>query len=307
MLSRSLILKTSALPPVERMVRKSFLFRGLVKRFIAGDTLEEALDACDALMARGFLCTLDLLGENVKSMDLAVASKDAYLRMLDAVAARPNVERNNLSIKLTQCGFDQGDEIAEKHYREVLTRANQLGGIFIRVDMEGSPYTERTIRLIEKIWADFKNTGTVLQSYLYRTPADVEFMIERGIRTRLVKGAYLEPSDIAHPAKSKVDEAYVEQAKALLLRGNYPALATHDAAIIETLKAFIKENNIPKERYEFQMIYGVRRDLQDQLIKEGYNVRIYVPFGDSWYPYFTRRLAERPANVWFIFKSLFKG
>lgn len=306
MLSRALILKTSALPPVERLVRRSFLFRGLVKRFIAGDTLEQALAVCEDLVAKGFHTSLDLLGENVKSIDEAMASKNAYIQMLETMAKSPCAPKSNISIKLTQCGFDQGDELAERNYREVLTRAEELGGFFVRVDMEASPYTERTIQIIKNVWPDHKNSGTVVQSMLHRTPQDVDLMIELGIRTRIVKGAYLEPSTVAYASKAKVDEAFVTEAKKLLLKGNYPAIATHDEKIIDVLKDFVRENKIPNERFEFQMIYGVRRDLQDKLLAEGYNVRIYVPFGNSWYPYFTRRLAERPANVMFILKSLFK-
>jgi proline dehydrogenase len=173
--------------------------------------------------------------------------------------------------------------------------------------MESSAYTERTVEIVTRAFHDFKNTGTVLQSYLYRTPDDVETMIRLQIRTRLVKGAYLEPPTVAHKEKSKVDEAYVACAKRLVSQGHYPAIATHDEAIIGLVNAYVEEQKIDKERFEYQMLYGIRRDLQESLMKDGYNVRVYVPFGDSWYPYFTRRLAERPANAFFIAKSLFKG
>lgn len=306
MLARTLILKTSALPPVEKLVRKSFLFRGVVKRFIAGDTLEEALKVCEELAAKGFLLSLDYLGENTKTESEAIAAKNTYVDMLEKIAASPCAAATNISIKLTQCGLDQGDEFAEKNYRAVLESAETLGN-FVRVDMEGSEYTDRTIRMIEKVWPDHKNTGTVLQSYLYRTPDDVELMIRLNARTRLVKGAYLEPESVAYQDKKKVDEAYVQCAKRLLDEGRYPALATHDERIINELLAYIAENNIDKDRFEFQMLYGIRRDLQEQLHTAGYNVRVYVPFGESWYPYFTRRLAERPANVAFILKSLTRG
>jgi proline dehydrogenase len=173
--------------------------------------------------------------------------------------------------------------------------------------MEASAYTDRTIRMIERVWPEYRNTGTVLQSYLYRTDDDVERMIALGARVRLVKGAYLEPSDVAHPEKAKVDEAYVRQAKRLLDAAFYPAIATQDERIILELKRYVAEKGIDKGRFEWQMLYGIRRDLQEGLVREGYNVRVYVPFGDAWYPYFTRRLAERPANTLFILKSLFKG
>lgn len=315
-LARTIVLKTSALAPVERLVRRSFLFRPLVRRFIAGDTLEEAIKASEELLGRGLRVSLDYLGENTKSEAEALEAKRTYVEMLERIAAvsavksyqaNPNgPEPLNISIKLTQCGLDQGEAFAEKNYREVLEMAKGQHN-FVRVDMESSDYTERTMRMIERVRPDYPSTGTVLQSYLYRTPKDVEQVIEWQARTRLVKGAYLEPASVAIPEKAKVDAAYVEQAKALLERGYYPALATQDETIIKELNAFVAERKIDKSRFEYQMLYGIRRDLQDGLAAEGYNVRIYVPFGDSWYPYFTRRLAERPANALFIAKSLFKG
>lgn len=320
MLARSLILKTSAWSPVERMVRKSFLFKPLVKRFIAGDSLDEALEASNATIKKGMFVSLDFLGENTKSEAEAMAAKSTYIRMLEAIAesdsAKPpktvalppsgELEATNISIKLTQCGLDQGEDFAERNFREVLWAAAERHN-FVRVDMESSEYTERTIRMITKVRQDFTNTGTVLQSYLHRTDEDVERMIELQARVRLVKGAYLEPATVAIKDKAKVDEAYVRQAKRLLEAGYYPALATHDAKIIAEMNRYVAEKGIAKESFEYQMLYGIRRDLQENLMKEGYNVRVYIPFGDSWYPYFTRRLAERPANAFFILKSLFKG
>lgn len=319
MLARTLILKTSAWGPFERLVRKSFLFKPLVRRFIAGDQLEEALAASQVLIDKGLFVTLDYLGENTRSEAEAVAAKNTFIRMLNAIAdskcSRPPkevplggglLEATNISIKLTQCGLDQGEEFAERNYREVLWSAAEKHN-FVRVDMEASEYTERTIQMMDRVRRDFPNTGTVLQSYLHRTDEDVERMIEWQTRVRLVKGAYLEPSEVAIQDKSKVDEAYVKQAKRLLDAANYPAIATHDEKIIDELNKYVAEKGINKEKFEYQMLYGIRRDLQDRLRKDGFNVRIYVPFGDSWYPYFTRRLAERPANVFFILKSLFKG
>lgn len=337
MLVRSFILKSSSLKPVERMVRRSRLFRPLVSRFIAGDKLDQALEASKVLLDKGLMVTLDYLGENTKTEAEAEEAKKSFIRMLEAIAkavpappvpvasggsgfAPPPTpspsfqdtegafvaERLNISIKLTQCGLDLGDTEAERNYREVVWTAAEQHN-FVRVDMEASAYTERTLKIVERVWGDMKNTGTVLQSYLYRTDADVDHVIELGMRVRLVKGAYLEPSTVAHPEKKKVDEAYISQAKRLVERGFYPAIATHDEAIIKEIEAFVQERSIDKTRFEFQMLYGIRRDLQDRLVKDGYNVRVYVPFGDQWYPYFTRRLAERPANALFILKSLFKG
>lgn len=292
--------------PVERLIRKSFLFRGLVKRFIAGDTLDQALTVAEDLVARGFYTSLDYLGENTKTAEEALAAKTTYIQMLRRIAASPCAAKTNISIKLTQCGLDLGDEHAEANFREVLREADSVGN-FVRVDMEASEYTERTIQIMGRVWDDHTNTGTVLQTYLYRTPDDVELMIRLGMRTRLVKGAYLEPSTVAHPEKSKVDDAYITLGKRMLEAANYPAFATQDEKIISALTVHAKDKGIDPSTFEFQMLYGIRRDLQDRLREQGYNVRVYIPFGDMWYPYFTRRLAERPANALFIVKSLFKG
>lgn len=319
MLARALILKVSALRPVERIVRKSRLFHPLVSRFIAGDALDEALEASKSLLSKGLLVTLDYLGENTRSEAEALHAKATYIEMLEKISAVPEVqsyaqrdqttdfvpEPLNISIKLTQCGLDQGEAFAENNYRDVVTAA-QTSKNFVRIDMESSEYTERTLEIVSRVFQDLGNTGTVLQSYLYRNDADVQKVIDLKMRVRIVKGAYLEPSEVAYPEKAKVDEAYVRQAKELIAHGNYPAIATHDEAIISELIAFAEAKKVDKKRFEFQMLYGIRRDLQTRLHSEGYNVRVYVPFGDSWYPYFTRRLAERPANAFFIAKSLLK-
>ena len=325
-LARTLVLKTSGLGPVKYLIRKSFLFRPLVSRFIAGDTLEEAIKASEAILAKGLKVSLDYLGENTASEQEALDAKATYIRMLEKIAEVPvvktwnaehgdspllnqigdGIEPLNISIKLTQCGLDQGEAFAENNFRDVLETAKRLKN-FVRVDMEASEYTGRTMDMIEKVRQDYQNTATVLQTYLYRTPEDVERVISWKARVRLVKGAYLEPASVAFPEKAKVDEAYVTLAKRLLDAGHYPAFATQDEAIIKTLTAYAAEKKIDKSSFEFQMLYGIRRDLQEGLAAEGYNVRVYVPFGDAWYPYFTRRLAERPANTLFILKSLFKG
>jgi len=325
-LARTLVLKTSGLAPIKFLVRKSFLFRPLVGRFIAGDTLEEALKVSESILAKGLLVSLDYLGENTASEQEALEATATFIRMLERIAEMPvvqkwnaehadsptlnqsgdGIEPLNISIKMTQCGLDLGEAFAEKNLREVVETAHRLHN-FVRVDMEASEYTQRTMDMIERVRGEYKNTATVLQTYLYRTPGDVERVIGWKARVRLVKGAYLEPPSEAYPEKAKVDEAYVTLGKRLLDAGTYPAFATQDAAIIKTLNAYATEKGIDKSRFEYQMLYGIRRDLQDSLAAEGYNVRIYVPFGDAWYPYFTRRLAERPANAFFILKSLFKG
>lgn len=304
-LGRTLILKLAALRPIESLVRKSFLFRPVVKRFIAGDTLEEAIAASEDLCRAGLLVTLDYLGENTTTKEESLAAVAKFKEMLTRIGQSEFASMINISIKLTQCGLDQGDDFAEANYRDVLTHA-QLTNTFVRIDMEGSDYTERTVRMIERVFPDFPNTGTVLQSYLRRSLDDTELMIALGARVRVVKGAYLEPPSVAFPEKSEVDAKYVEMSRLLLARGNYPAIATHDEEIIKAVRAFAAEHSIAPERYEFQMLYGIRRDLQNSLHAEGHPVRVYVPFGDQWYPYFTRRLAERPANAMFIVKAMLK-
>ncbi len=310
-----MVLKAAGLKPVESLVRRSFLFRPLVSRFIAGDELDEAVAAAERILATGLRVSLDFLGENTHSLEEAEAAVSTYIRMLDRIDASPTVadwrrapkgrEPLNISIKLTQCGLDLGNDVAEANYRRVVRAAAERDN-FVRIDMEASEYTQRTLDIVARVHAEWPNTGTVLQSYLRRNDDDVEFLIERGIRTRLVKGAYLEPAEVAFPEKARVDEAYVRQAKRLLEAGNYPAIATQDESIVRELNRFIAERGIDRTTFEYQFLYGIRRDLQSELAKDGYNVRIYTPFGDSWYPYFTRRLAERPANAIFIAKSLFQ-
>lgn len=305
-ISRSLILKTAALPPVQGLVRRSFLFRPVVKRFIAGDELEEALGHSEDLARRGLTASMDNLGENVKTIDEAARATQTYVDMLERIAQSEFRSQINISIKLTQCGLDLGDDLGERNYRQVLEAARRTGNT-VTVDMEGSEYTERTIAMLERVYPDFPNTGTVLQSYLYRSMDDTRRLIRLGCTVRVVKGAYLEPPAVAYPSKSEVDRNYLEMSRLLLREGNDPAIATHDERIIDEVKAFVQAAGIAKDSFEFQMLYGIRRDLQDRLHRDGYRVRVYVPYGDSWYPYFTRRLAERPANALFILKSFFKG
>ena len=305
MLFRTLILKTSALRPVKSLVTRSFLFRPLVRRFIAGETLEEAMTAAEALADTGLMVTLDLLGENVATIEEAERSTAAYIEIVERIATSRHRDKINISIKLTALGLDQGDATAEANYCRLLTVALPHE-VFVRVDMEASEYTERTISMLERVFPQFSNTGTVLQSYMRRTEDDLERLITLGCRIRIVKGAYLESENVAFQDKAVVDEKYVQAAKTLVDRANYPAIATHDEAIVTTIKAYASEQQIDKSRYEWQMLYGIRRDLQDSLKNEGHNVRIYVPYGSQWYPYFSRRLAERPANMLFIVKSMFK-
>jgi proline dehydrogenase len=304
MLFRSLVLKLAAFKPFEKLT-KSRLFRPLVKRFVAGEDLDTALRVGEDYAKQGYFVSMDLLGENVATKEEAEKETQAYIEMAQRIAKSPYRERMNISVKLTALGMDLGDDLATDNYKRILDVCKPHD-IFVRADMEGSPYTQRTIDVIKKLFPEYKNCGTVLQAYLHRTPDDIRTMIEMGARVRIVKGAYFEPESIAYQSKSKVNEMYLDAAKTLLCEGNYPAVATHNEALILDLKAFINKEHIPNERFEWQMIYGVRRDLQQQLLQEGYNIRIYIPYGAAWYPYFSRRLAERPANVLFILKSLFK-
>lgn len=303
MLFRTLVLKSSALPVVKNTVKSSALFKPLVERFIAGEGIPEAVTKAETLVQQGYSVSLDRLGENVASADEAAQETEGYKDLARKLFASSYCDSTNISIKLTALGLDQGDAVAEANYRDLLSLcATRL--MFVRADMEGSPYTERTVAMIERVFPDFPNTGTVLQSYLHRTDDDLDRLLGLGCRLRLVKGAYLEPATIAYQEKEKVDAQYIDQAKKLLKRGFYPALATHDAEIIAELERFIEEESLDKSSFEWQMLYGIRRDLQAELKEKGYRVRVYVPFGHTWYPYFTRRLAERPANLLFIARAM---
>ncbi len=304
-LFRTFILKLSFFKPFENLITKSFLFKKLVKRFVASEDLEAAFKIGEEYCREGYLVSMDQLGEHVESTEAADTEAEAYTEMAGRIAKSPMKDKMNISVKLTALGMNLGDDIAKENYRKILDVCKPHG-TFVRADMEDSPYTGRTVTIIEDLFREYKNCGTVLQSAMHRTQSDIQKMIGMGARVRIVKGAYLEPETVAYQQKSKVDEMYVDGAKKLLKEGTYPAIATHDPKIIETLKEFIEQEKIPKERFEWQMIYGIRRDLQKQLLDEGYNIRIYIPYGAAWYPYFSRRLAERPANLFFILKSLFK-
>jgi len=273
------------------------------RRFIAGETVEEAIEAGRALQSRRLLLTLDYLGESVATPDEASGATREYLRILDAIVAS-GIERN-ISLKLTQLGLDVDRATCVDNLRRILDPA-QGHGFFVRIDMENSPYTEVTLEIFETLWQQqYRNVGVVLQCYLYRSEADAQRLNALGARVRLVKGAYREPKSVAYQQKSEVDAAFVRIMKLLLDSGHYPAIATHDPAMIEATKTYAREHGIATNRFEFQMLYGVRRDLQAALVREGCGMRVYVPFGREWFPYFMRRLGERPANVGFVVKSLF--
>ena len=275
----------------------------LATRFVAGDTLDQAVAVSRRLNSEAITVTLDHLGESVTSLEEAAAARDVYLRTLAAI--HDSEIRGNVSLKLTQFGLDFSYDQCLANVEQLVRRADSLES-FVRVDMESSEYADRTLELVETLHARYRGVGVVIQSYLYRSKADIEKLCERRIRVRLCKGAYLEPDTVAFPNKEDVDRSFVELMRVLLDRGEYPAIATHDPAMIDATKAYATAKKIGKDAFEFQMLYGIRRDLQDQLVREGYRLRLYVPFGKAWYPYYMRRMAERPANVLFILRNLFK-
>jgi proline dehydrogenase len=278
--------------------------RSFARRFVAGETVGEAIRAAQALEAQGLTQTLDLLGESVGSEAAAHAATDAYLAMMPAIVAA-DIGRN-ISIKLTQLGLDLDRDLCVANLRAILARARD-DGFFVRIDMENSPYTEVTLDIFEQVWREgLTNVGVVLQSALKRSEDDLPRMLALGARVRLVKGAYVEPPSIAYQLKRDVDEAYVRLMEALMPAGTFPAIATHDPDMIDATKTFARAQGITPDRFEFQMLYGVRRDLQASLRAEGYLVRVYVPFGREWFPYFMRRLGERPANVGFVVRGILR-
>ena len=279
--------------------------RKLSSRFVAGLTVEDALRVTRDLNRQGFAVSLDSLGESVRSEAQAIAAAGLYHQLLDAIAEEKL--NANVSVKLTGVGMDVSHELAEKTVGDMVAHASRLQN-FVRIDMEGSPYTEATIALTEHLHA--KNpgaVGTVLQAYLFRTAEDAARLLRQGIRIRLCKGAYKEAASIAFPEKSDVDANYVRLMETMLPSGVFCGMATHDARMIEATERFAAEKGIAKSAFEFQMLFGVQRDLQRDLLARGYGVRVYLPFGTDWYPYFMRRLAERPANVIFLLKNLFKS
>jgi proline dehydrogenase len=271
--------------------------QGMARRFVAGETLADALEAVRSINLQGMSVTLDHLGENVGTAAEAAAAAEEYCRILREVA-RAGLDCN-VSLKLTHMGLDLGEPIAFENAGRVVAQAAESGN-FVRIDMESSEYTDRTLDIVFRLFERHNNVGTVVQACLYRTERDLERLIKAGIRIRLVKGAYLEPPAVAFEDKAEVDRNYVHLMKVLLSRGTYPAIATHDPDIIDETEQFARRQRIDRTRFEFQMLYGIRRDLQAMLARQGYPMRVYVPFGVEWYPYLMRRMAERPANLMFV-------
>lgn len=289
--------------PTAKSIFGGPLAKPLVSRFVAGETLPEAMKAVKAINAGGMSVSLDNLGESVNTPDAANAAAAEYIGILHAIErAGANA---NASVKLTQMGLDVDDELCRRNITRILAQAEQFGN-FVRLDMEGSGYTEITLKLHRELWERFKNVGVVIQSYLYRSEEDVRGLNKMGARVRLCKGAYKEPASVAYPEKADVDANFVKLMQLLLSEGTYPGIATHDERMIEATREYAAKHNIGTDRYEFQMLFGIRRDLQEQLVKDGYRVRVYAPYGKEWYPYLMRRMAERPANMMFVLGGLLK-
>jgi proline dehydrogenase len=291
---------------LRRFSERSRLGHRLSSRFIAGMEIDDALRVAENVNKQGMAVTLDSLGESVTTEAEAMAAAMVYHRLLDAIAARKL--NANISVKLTQMGLKLSSELAEG-FAENLARHAKVKGNFVRIDMEDSSLTQITMDIVERLHAKAEVRGAigiVIQAYLYRSQKDIEQLVANGIRVRLCKGAYKEPAEVAFPRKADVDASYIKLSGLLLESGAYHGLATHDEAMIDAAKSYAREHGIDPSRFEFQMLYGIRRDLQSKLIQEGYNVRVYVPFGNDWYPYFMRRLAERPANVLFLAKNFFR-
>jgi proline dehydrogenase len=286
---------------------RSIVGRRMSSRFVAGLEIDDALRVAEAVNQQGMAVTLDSLGESVTSETEAHHAADSYHQLLDSIAARKL--NANISVKLTQMGLQLSPLLAETMVWKLAEHAGQLGN-FVRIDMEDSSLTQLTLDIVRRLYARPEvraAIGTVIQAYLYRSESDVEQLLADGIRVRLCKGAYKEPAAVAFPRKADVNANYIRLSEMLLESPVYHALATHDEAMIEAAKSFAKQRGIDASRFEFQMLYGVRRDLQRQLVREGYNVRVYVPFGSAWYPYFMRRLAERPANAIFLARNFFRA
>jgi len=303
---RTILIYMSQNETFKKFVMKFPLSKKMSRRFVVGEKLYEAVEAIARLNEKGITATLDHLGENVKDEEDARASAAAYLEILEEIK-RSGID-SHVSLKLTQMGLDVGEEVCYRNVEEIVRLAEKYSN-FVRIDMEGSPYTQKTMDIFYRLRRDYKNVGIVIQSCLYRSEGDIEKIIENGYGVRLCKGAYRENEDIAFPKKKDVDANYIRLTEMLLSEkarrnGVYPAIATHDGRIINWVRGVVAKNNIGKDTFEFQMLNGIRRDLQRELVEEGYSVRIYVPYGDQWYPYFMRRLAERPANLIFLIKNI---
>ena len=288
---------------VRRWMETSSASKKFTRRFIAGETLDDALAICAGLAQERIWSTLDHLGENVTSLEEAAAARDAYLAALDQLAAQGL--QATISLKLTQMGLDFSEDACLDNVRALARKAGEAG-TRLEIDMESTAYTDRTLAIVEKVNKEIGDVRCVIQAYLKRSAADIDRMNRVAIPVRLCKGAYDEPASVAFAQKRDVDRNYLALMKKLLDHGNYPAIATHDETIIGDVFRYARERKIAPDKFEFQMLYGIRRDLQRRIVDLGYRLRLYVPYGTAWYPYFMRRLAERPANVLFVARNLFR-
>ena len=305
---RALFLWMSHNPFLRRLITHFVFARRAARRFVAGETIDDAIGAIRALNAGGILATVDHLGENVATEADARRATEDYLAVLDRIGAES--VRSHASLKLTQLGLDIGVDFCRENVACIVRRAKEIG-TFIRLDMESSEYTSRTLDVYRSLLREHDNVGIAIQAYLYRSKDDVAALCQEGAKVRLCKGAYKEPPDKAFPHKRDVDASYVTLIHMLLgddarARGAHLAVATHDPKMIDAAKAYVAEHGVPRDRFEFQMLYGIRRDLQQQLARDGFTMRVYVPYGAEWYPYVMRRLGERPANVWFVLRNVFR-
>lgn len=298
---RALLLRLSESKRLAPWMMRSRASRAVARRFVAGESIEDAVTAVRALNRSRNLTSLDLLGENVADESGARHAAEGYLGIFDRIS-REQLDAN-VSLKLTQLGLDLSDSLCGELLEKIVAHAANLRN-FVRVDMEGSAYTQRTVEIVKRVRARYPSVGTVMQAYLYRTEQDIQDLLAAGCRIRLCKGAYMEPPEVAFPRKADVDANYVKLMKILLASGIYHGIATHDPKMIQATKDFVRTRKIATNQFEFQMLYGIRTDLQRQIIREGYRLRVYIPFGSDWFPYFMRRLAERPANLAFFLRNL---
>jgi proline dehydrogenase len=304
MITKDALLYLSKQESLKNILTNVSLFKKVTDRFVAGETIEEAALAVKELNKLNISASFDHLGEAIKNEEEAEAEVVEYGKILSKIDK--DGLNSNVSLKPTQLGLSINPELGLRNIRRVVEKARAYNN-FVRIDMEDSQYTTATIDMFKTLRKEYDNVGIVIQSYLYRSKDDIDDLLKHGARIRLCKGAYDEPPSVAFPKKSDTDKNYIELTKTLLQSGIYHGIATHDVKMIKATREFSKEKNIPKSAYEFQMLYGVRRDLQIKLAEGGYGIRVYVPYGKHWYPYFMRRLAERPANVWFILKNFFLG
>ena len=301
---KSLLLYMSDHPKLKELAMKVEVARKTARRFVAGETVADAISAVKELNRKDFSASLDYLGENISTVEEAKAAADEYETILQEI--QKSSANSNVSLKLTQFGLTLSEEVCFKNVESVVRRAQQLNN-FVRIDMESSAVTDATLRILWRLRESYENVGIVIQAYLFRSEKDIEDLLQRKVRIRLCKGAYKEPPDISFAKKSDTDANFVKLTKILLKSRIYHGIATHDPAMIQATRDFVSRENIGKDAFEFQMLYGIRRDLQEQLVQQGYRLRVYVPYGQAWYSYLMRRMAERPANLLFVLRNLLRG